>query len=74
MKCGKLRHVTIAKKKDPKKAGQMLSMGYGFAEYKRKADADKAIKLLQVKQLFCIKLFFGLLKFSKTFYYQRKAC
>jgi len=47
LKCGKLRQVTVAKKKDPKRAGQMLSMGYGFVEYKRKADADKAIKLLQ---------------------------
>jgi len=40
--------VTVAKKKDPKKAGQMLSMGYGFVEYKRQSDADKAIKFLQV--------------------------
>ena len=48
LKCGKLRQVTVAKKKDPKRAGQMLSMGYGFVEYKRKSDADKAIKLLQV--------------------------
>ena len=44
----------------------MLSMGYGFAEYKRKADADKAIKLLQVKQLFCIKLILRIVKMFKN--------
>ena len=38
----------MAKKKDPKKAGSMLSMGYGFVEYKKSESADKAIKLLQV--------------------------
>lgn len=46
--CGKLKNVTIAKKKDPKKAGNLLSMGYGFVEFKKLKSADKAIKLLQV--------------------------
>jgi len=45
--CGKLKTVTIAKKKDPKKAGNLLSMGYGFVEFKKLKSADKAIKLLQ---------------------------
>ncbi|XP_057294290.1 probable RNA-binding protein 19 isoform X2 [Hydractinia symbiolongicarpus] len=45
--CGKLKNVTIAKKKDPRKPGVMLSMGYGFVEYKKVESADKAIKLLQ---------------------------
>lgn len=45
--CGKVKSVTIAKKKDPKKSGELLSMGYGFVEYKKAKSADKAIKLLQ---------------------------
>jgi len=44
---GELRAVTIAKKKDPKKKGGVLSMGYGLIEYKNSQDAKKAIKQLQ---------------------------
>lgn len=45
--CGKVKEATIAKKKDPKKPGAMLSMGYGFIKFKKVEDADKAIKILQ---------------------------
>ena len=47
-KCGKVASVTIARKKDPKKPGSLLSMGYGFVEFKRKESADEAVKTLQV--------------------------
>jgi len=50
-KCGKVASVTIARKKDPKKPGSLLSMGYGFVEFKRKGSADEAIKTLQHKML-----------------------
>jgi len=49
--CGKVSEATIAKKKDPKKDGAMLSMGYGFVKFKNSADADKAIKNLQGSDL-----------------------
>ncbi|KAG6452797.1 LOW QUALITY PROTEIN: probable RNA-binding protein 19 [Manduca sexta] len=45
--CGKLYSVTIAKKKDPKRPGQFLSMGYGFVQYYRKEHANEALKSLQ---------------------------
>ncbi|XP_053983354.1 probable RNA-binding protein 19 [Hylaeus volcanicus] len=50
-KCGRLHYATIATKKDPKKPGGKLSMGYGFVRYKRKADADRALKVLQMTVL-----------------------
>lgn len=34
-------------KKDPKNAGNKLSMGYGFVRYKLKSDAERALKELQ---------------------------
>jgi len=46
-KLGPVLNATIAKKKDPKKPGHLLSMGYGFVEYKKRSDALKAIKELQ---------------------------
>ncbi|XP_062593216.1 probable RNA-binding protein 19 [Saccostrea cucullata] len=46
-KCGKIRSVSIAKKKDMKNPGQYLSMGYGFVEFQSKESAMKAIKELQ---------------------------
>lgn len=50
-KCGPLHYVSIAMKKDPKNPGAKLSMGYGFVRYKRKADADRALKVLQMTVL-----------------------
>jgi len=46
--CGKVKSATIAKKKDPKKPGSFLSMGYGFVEYKKAESADKALRMLQL--------------------------
>ncbi|XP_047110139.1 probable RNA-binding protein 19 [Schistocerca piceifrons] len=45
--CGPVHYVTIAMKKDPKSPGKMLSMGYGFIQFKHKESADKALKTLQ---------------------------
>ncbi|XP_038059469.1 probable RNA-binding protein 19 [Patiria miniata] len=45
--CGHLKSVTISRKKDPKHPGTMLSMGYGFVEYKKRKSAQKALKELQ---------------------------
>lgn len=50
-KCGPLSYATIATKKDVKNPGGKLSMGYGFVRYKRKADADRALKVLQMTVL-----------------------
>ncbi|XP_061189659.1 probable RNA-binding protein 19 isoform X2 [Saccostrea echinata] len=46
-KCGKIRSVSIAKKKDMKNPGKYLSMGYGFVEFQNKESSMKAIKELQ---------------------------
>ena len=51
-KCGKISSVTIALKKDPKRPNEVLSMGYGFVEYSKSSDADKAIKNLQVRAIY----------------------
>ncbi|CAB3220704.1 unnamed protein product [Arctia plantaginis] len=48
---GKVYSVSIAKKKDPKNPGQLLSMGYGFVQYFRKEYTNKALKLLQCSTL-----------------------
>ncbi|KAK3084206.1 hypothetical protein FSP39_010039 [Pinctada imbricata] len=50
-KCGIVRNVTIAKKKDTKMPGQMLSMGYGFVEYMKRENAMKALKTLQLTDI-----------------------
>uniref|UniRef100_A0A4W3HSZ5 RNA binding motif protein 19 n=1 Tax=Callorhinchus milii TaxID=7868 RepID=A0A4W3HSZ5_CALMI len=44
-KCGPLKSCIISKKKD--KTGSLLSMGYGFVEYKKPDCAEKALKRLQ---------------------------
>ncbi|XP_023701219.1 probable RNA-binding protein 19 [Paramormyrops kingsleyae] len=44
-KCGPVRSCTISKKKD--KTGVLLSMGYGFVEYKTPKAAQKALRQLQ---------------------------
>ncbi|XP_057325148.1 probable RNA-binding protein 19 [Microplitis mediator] len=50
-KCGDVHYATITTKKDPKNPGEKLSMGYGFVRYKYKADADRALKELQMTLL-----------------------
>lgn len=50
-KCGPLHYASIAMKKDPQNPDAKLSMGYGFVRYKRKADADRALKVLQMTVL-----------------------
>ncbi|KAL0127217.1 hypothetical protein PUN28_005487 [Cardiocondyla obscurior] len=50
-KCGPIHYVTIAMKKDPENPAKKLSMGYGFIRYKRKFDADRALKTLQMSVL-----------------------
>ncbi|NWU19058.1 RBM19 protein, partial [Dyaphorophyia castanea] len=44
-KVGALKSCTISKKKD--KAGTLLSMGFGFVEYKKPEGAQKALRQLQ---------------------------
>lgn len=50
-KVAPVRSVTVAKRKDVKKGGQMISLGYGFVEFVKRDGALKAIKQLQGKQL-----------------------
>ncbi|KYM94101.1 putative RNA-binding protein 19, partial [Cyphomyrmex costatus] len=50
-KCGPLHYVTITTKMDPENPARKLSMGYGFIRYKRKFDADRALKTLQMSVL-----------------------
>ncbi|XP_011054786.1 PREDICTED: probable RNA-binding protein 19 [Acromyrmex echinatior] len=50
-KCGPLHYITIATKMDPENPAKKLSMGYGFIRYKRKFDADRALKTLQMSVL-----------------------
>ncbi|KAF3425833.1 hypothetical protein E2986_06961 [Frieseomelitta varia] len=50
-KCGALHYATIATKNDSKNPGAKLSMGYGFVRYKKKVDADRALKVLQMTVL-----------------------
>lgn len=49
--CGPIHEVTIAKKKDTKNPGQLLSMGYGFVQFKQRKAAKQALKQLQHSQL-----------------------
>ena len=48
-----LKHATIVRKSNSKQSGQMLSTGYGFAEFATHENALKAMKILQVgRQLY----------------------
>jgi multiple RNA-binding domain-containing protein 1 len=46
-KCGPIHEVTVAKKKDPKNPGQLISLGYGFIQFKKRASTETALKTLQ---------------------------
>ncbi|XP_005105065.1 probable RNA-binding protein 19 [Aplysia californica] len=48
---GTVQSATVAKKKDPKKPGELLSMGYGFVQFMKKAEAMEALKMLQNSDL-----------------------
>lgn len=48
---GLIHEVTIAKKKDLKNPGKMLSMGYGFVQFKERRSAKRALKELQNSML-----------------------
>ena len=52
---GRVHSATISRKRS---AGEMLSMGYGFVQFKAKASAEKALKELQHRQLdsHCLEL------------------
>jgi RNA recognition motif-containing protein len=39
--------VSVAKKKDPKDPRQLISLGYGFIQFKKRASTEKALKTLQ---------------------------
>lgn len=45
--CGPIHDVSVAKKKDPKNPQQLISLGYGFIQFKKKADSEKALKTHQ---------------------------
>ncbi|TRY62746.1 hypothetical protein TCAL_03592 [Tigriopus californicus] len=57
-KIGPIHSATISKKKDLKRPGEMLSMGYGFVQFKLKSSAERALKNLQHKMLndHCLEL------------------
>ncbi|XP_023239058.1 probable RNA-binding protein 19 [Centruroides sculpturatus] len=50
-KIGPIHSATIAKKKDLNHPGCLLSMGYGFVQYKHKNSAQQALKQLQHSKL-----------------------
>ena len=49
--CGSIFSAIVAKKKDPKNPGQVLSMGYGFIQFREKKAANTALKTLQNTKL-----------------------
>jgi multiple RNA-binding domain-containing protein 1 len=55
---GAVHSVTISRKRDAKVPGQLLSMGYGFVQFRTTAAADKALKTMQHKSLdgHCLEL------------------
>lgn len=48
---GSVHEVSVAKKKDVKNPGNLLSMGYGFVQFKRSSVANEALKTLQHRLL-----------------------
>uniref|UniRef100_A0A914UJ90 RRM domain-containing protein n=1 Tax=Plectus sambesii TaxID=2011161 RepID=A0A914UJ90_9BILA len=44
---GEVRSAVVSKKRDPSKPTSTLSMGFGFVQYFRRADAQRALKELQ---------------------------
>uniref|UniRef100_A0A1B6DA95 RRM domain-containing protein n=1 Tax=Clastoptera arizonana TaxID=38151 RepID=A0A1B6DA95_9HEMI len=50
-KCGRIANVTVARKKDMKKPGELLSMGYGFIQFYTQKQVNQALKSLQNSSL-----------------------
>lgn len=48
---GPVFSANVSRKRDPKRPGNTLSMGFGFVQFFRKSDADKALKQLQHSNL-----------------------
>ncbi|XP_055350135.1 probable RNA-binding protein 19 [Paramacrobiotus metropolitanus] len=48
---GRVRKATVARKKNPRQNGGLLSMGYGFVEFTTPQSAQEALKKLQHQQL-----------------------
>ncbi len=48
---GVIHSISIATKRDPKNPGGLLSMGYGFVQFKKASTANEALKTLQHKML-----------------------
>ncbi|XP_023713883.1 probable RNA-binding protein 19 isoform X2 [Cryptotermes secundus] len=46
-KCGPIHEVSVAKKKDPGDPQRLISLGYGFIQFKKRASTEKALKTLQ---------------------------
>jgi multiple RNA-binding domain-containing protein 1 len=46
-KCGQIHEVSVARKKDLKNPGQLISLGYGFIQFKKRTSTEKALKTLQ---------------------------
>jgi RNA recognition motif-containing protein len=46
-KCGPIHEVSVAKKRDPNDPRRLISLGYGFVQFKKRASAEKALKTLQ---------------------------
>jgi multiple RNA-binding domain-containing protein 1 len=46
-KCGPIHDVSVAKKKDLKDPRKLISLGYGFIQFKKRASTEKALKTLQ---------------------------
>lgn len=49
--CGKIVNVTVARKKDTKHPGTLLSMGYGFIQFRTQVQLNNALKTLQGSML-----------------------
>jgi len=65
-RAGKVRHVTIAKRKDMKNEGKLQSLGYGFIEFYTRDSTLDAFKTLQGQKLHSHALVLKLTKTSKS--------
>jgi multiple RNA-binding domain-containing protein 1 len=47
---GRVKSVTVSRRRDKADPTRALSMGFGFVQFYRQADAQRAIKELQVNE------------------------